>query len=201
MGVRKPKKPNWTRIQTEYVTGRVSQRDLAKKHGVPLRTLQDRCRAENWVALRDEHRGKTVAKACDLIAQTQARNTAELVTSAAAKLLEKAMIGIEQVDRPVTAHKEVLEEGDLKTTTEWETLSQEPGAVNVAAVRHLATALKDIAGVLGLETELDRELKEARIAALRARVPEKDDEDGTRHGVVLLPTVQPPKPPEEDNDG
>lgn len=179
MAAKKPKKPNWEKIATEYITGDIGQRDLAKKHGVPIRTLQDRCKAENWVARKKEHRGATVAKACELIAQEQAGQYAALVTQAATKLLEKAMIGIEQVDRPVTAHKEVLEEGDLKTTTEWETLSHEPGAVNVVAVRHLATALKDIAGVLGLETELDRQEKEARIAALRAKAAaqEGDSQD------------------------
>ena len=182
------KKPNWKKISTEYITGDIGQRDLAKKHGVPLRTLQDRCKAENWVTRKKEHRGATVAKACELIAQEQAGQYAALVTQAATKLLEKAMIGIEQVDRPVTAHKEVLEEGDLKTTTEWETLSHEPGAVNVVAVRHLATALKDIAGVLGLETELDRQEKEARIAALRARAAaqEGDSQDDGEIRLVMV---------------
>ena len=163
------KKPNWKKISTEYITGDIGQRDLAKKHGVPLRTLQDRCKAENWVARKKEHRGATVAKACELIAQEQAGQYAALVTQAATKLLEKAMIGIEQVDRPVTAHKHTVEKGDEKSTEEWEEISDKPGAVNVVAVRHLATALKDIAGVLGLETELDRQEKEARIAALRAK--------------------------------
>ena len=188
MAAKKPKKPNWDKIATEYITGDIGQRDLAKKHGVPLRTIQDRCKAENWVARKKEHRGATVAKACELIAQKQAGQYAALVTQAATKLLEKAMIGIEQVDRPVTAHKEVLEEGDLKTTTEWETLSHEPGAVNVVAVRHLATALKDIAGVLGLETELDRQEKEARIAALRAKAAaqEGDSQDDGEIRLIMV---------------
>lgn len=195
------KKPNWKKISTEYITGDIGQRDLAKKHGVPLRTLQDRCKAENWVARKKEHRGATVAKACELIAQEQAGQMEELVTKAAAELLAKAMTAIGQLDKPVTAHKHTVEIGDEKSTEEWEEISDKPGAVNVAGVRHLATALKDIAGVLGLETELNRQEKEARIAALRARVPERDNEDGNRHGVVVLPTVQPPQPPEEDDDG
>lgn len=171
---KKPRKPNWEKIQTEYVTGRISQRDLAKKHGVGYGFLAQKCRDEGWVALRKEHQRKTVAMACDLIAEKQADQTAELLTQAAKDLLVKATVAIGQLDRPVTSHKETVEEGDLKTTTEWETLSHEPGAVNVAAVRHLATALKDIAQVLGLETELDRQEKEARIAALRARAAQAD---------------------------
>mgnify|MGYP002512652734 CR=1 FL=1 len=59
------------------------------------------------------------------------------------------------------------------------------GAVNVAGVRHLATALKDIAGVLGLETELDRQEKEARIAALRAKAAAQDA-DGAQEITVTF---------------
>lgn len=182
------KKPNWKKIATEYITGDIGQRDLAKKYGVPLRTLQDRCRAENWVARKREHRGATVAKACELIAQEQAGQYAALVAQAATKLLEKAMIGIEQVDRPVTAHKHTVENGDEKSTEEWEEISDKPGAVNVVAVRHLATALKDIAGVLGLETELDRQEKEARIAALRAKAAaqEVDSQDDGEIRLIMV---------------
>lgn len=169
MAAKKPKKPNWDKIATEYITGDIGQRDLAKKHGVPLRTIQDRCKAENWVARKKEHRGATVAKACEIISGQQAGQMAELVTKAAAELLAKAMTAIGQLDKPVTAHKHTVENGDEKSTEEWEEISDKPGAVNVAGVRHLATALKDIAGVLGLETELDRQEKEARIAALRAK--------------------------------
>ena len=113
---------------------------------------------------------------------------ADLMTQAATALLRKAMAAIGQLDRPVTSHKEVLEEGDLKTTTEWETLSVEPGAVNVVGVRHLATALKDIAGVLGLETELDRQEKEARIAALRSKAAaqEGDSQDDGEIRLVMV---------------
>lgn len=198
---KKPKKPNWEKIATEYITGDIGQVKLAEKHGVPLRTLQDRCKAEGWVAQKKAHRGATVAKACEIISEQQAGQMAELVTRAASELLAKAMTAIGQLDKPITSHKHTIEIGEEKSTEEWEEISDKPGAVNVAGVRHLATALKDIAGVLGLETELDRQEKEARIAALRARVPAGDDEGGVRHGVVLLPQVEPPTPPEEDSDG
>ena len=169
MAAGKKKRASPEKIRTEYVTGNISLRDLAQKHGIPYRTIQDRSTAEGWVAARKAHREKTVAKACELIAQEQAGQMAELVTKAAAELLAKAMTAIGQLDKPVTAHKHTIEIGEEKSTEEWEEISDKPGAVNVAGVRHLATALKDIAGVLGLETELDRQEKEARIAALRAK--------------------------------
>ena len=184
---KKARRPNWTKIQTEYVTGRISQRDLAKKHGVPLRTLQDRCRAENWVALRDEHRGKTVAKACDLIAQVQAKNTAELVTSAAENLLAAANAAIGQLQTPVSAWK-VEEETDTgKTTREYMTLDVgNVGAVDPKALRNIAGALKDIAQILNLRPELDRQEQEARIAKLRADAEAKKDDGGEDDGEIRL---------------
>lgn len=196
------KKPNWKKISTEYITGDISQRDLAKKHGVPLRTLQDRCKAENWVARKKEHRGATVSMACELIAQEQARDTAALITQSAEKLLEAANTAIAQLQTPVTAWKAEEETETGKITREYITLDPgSTGAVDAKALRNIAGALKDIAQILSLRPRLDQEEQEARIAALRARVPEKDSEDGNRHGVVVLPTVQPLKPPEEDGDG
>lgn len=196
------KKPNWKKISTEYITGDISQRDLAKKHGVPFRTLQDRCRAEGWVAQKKEHRARAVSMACELIAQEQARDTAALITQSAEKLLEAANTAISQLQTPVTAWKCEEETGDGKITREYLTLDPgSTGAVDAKALRNIAGALKDIAQILNLRPQLDQEEQEARIAALRARVPEKDSEDGNRHGVVVLPAAQPPKPPEEDGDG
>lgn len=178
------KKPNWNRIRTEYITGDIGQRKLAEKHGVPLRTIQDRSRSEGWVEKRRAHRGATVAKACEKIADKQSDQMADLMTQAAAALLSKAMTAIGQLDKPITVHKHTLEVNGDKTTEEWEEMSSLPGAVNVAGVRHLATALKDIAGVLGLETELDRQEKEARIAALRAKAAQ--DTDGAQEITVTF---------------
>lgn len=164
------KKPNWKKISTEYITGDIGQRDLAKKHGVPLRTLQDRCKAENWVARKKEHRGATVAKACELIAQEQARDTATLITQSAEKLLEAANTAISQLQTPVTAWKCEEETGDGKITREYLTLDPgSTGAVDAKALRNIAGALKDIAQILNLRPRLDQEEQEARIAALRAK--------------------------------
>lgn len=201
MAARRAKKPNWAKIQTEYVTGQISQRDLAKKRGIPYRTLADRCKAEGWVALRAEHRRKTVAKALEKISDEQADIMAKDLTETAGELLAMVRKGIRSLDRPVRSHKEVIEQDGLTTATEWITLDQADDYVDLKAAKAAGSALRDVRDVLGIKTELERQEQEARIAALRARAPEKDDEDGNRHGVVILPTAQPLKPPEEDGDG
>ena len=164
---------NWKKIKTEYITTDTSYRKLADKYGVHYKAVSQKGKAEGWVELRAEHRAKTITKALDIISDKQATQVAELVTQAAESLLGQAVKAIGQLDRPVTVHKHTIEQDGEKTTTEWEELSTAPGAVNVAAVRHLATALKDISQVLGLKTELDRQEQEARIANLRKQA-EKD---------------------------
>lgn len=47
---------DWTQIKTEYVTGQVSLRDLAQKHGVSLGAIGTHCASENWDAEREQKR-------------------------------------------------------------------------------------------------------------------------------------------------
>ena len=190
------KAANWKKIKTEYITTDTSYRKLADKYGIHYKVISERGKAEGWVELRAQHRNKTITKALDIISDRQADQMAGLVTQAAEALLVQAMTAIGQLDRPVTTHKHTIEQDGEKTTTEWEELATAPGAVNVAAVRHLATALKDISQVLGLKTELDRKEQEARIAALRQRSMTGDGDDDET-GVVLLP----PRIGEEADDG
>ena len=183
------KKPNWKKISTEYITGDISQRDLAKKHGVPFRTLQDRCRAEGWVAQKKEHRARAVSMACELIAQEQARDAAALITQSAEKLLEAANTAISQLQTPVTVWKCEEETDTGKTTREYLTLDPgSTGAVDAKALRNIAGALKDIAQILNLRPQLDREEQEARIAALRAKAAaqEGDSQDDGEIRLVMV---------------
>lgn len=166
---------DWQAIKTEYITTDTSYRKLAQKYDIHYKVISERGKAERWVELRSQHRAKTITKALDIISNTQASQVAGLMTQAAEALLAQAMTAIGQLDRPVTMHKHTIEKDGEKTTTEWEELSSAPGAVNVPAVRHLATALKDISQVLGLRTELDRQEQEARIANLRKQADKDSD--------------------------
>lgn len=202
VAARKTKKPNWEKIRTEYITGQISLRDLAQKHGIPYRTVQDRSTGEGWVAGRKAHREKTVAMACEIIAGEQAKDTAALITKSAEDLLAAANAAIRQLQTPVTAWKVEEETGTGKTTREYLTLDTDGvGAVDPKALRNIAGTLKDIAQILSLRPQLDQQEQEARIAALRARAAASSDDDDKQHGVVLMPQAVPPKPPEEDCDG
>ena len=46
--------PNWAKIKNEYVSKGTPYRELAKKHGVILKTLARHAKNEEWVRLREE---------------------------------------------------------------------------------------------------------------------------------------------------
>ena len=172
---KKPRKPNWEKIATEYITGDIGQKKLAEKHGVPLRTLQDRCKAEQWVAQKKAHRGATVAKAVEKISEEQADQMAVELTAAAGELLAMVRKGICNLDKPVRSNKVKIEgEDGSETTTEWLTQDAPNGIVDLKGAKAAANALRDVYAILGLKTELERQEQEARIAALRAKAAQAD---------------------------
>lgn len=170
-------KIRWSKIKTEYITSSISQRKLAEKHGVSYSVLAQKCRDEGWVALRKAHQGKTVAKAVEKIGDRQAEQMAESLTAAAGELLAMVRKGIRNLDRPVRAHKETIEQEGITTSTEWITLDQPDDYVDLKGAKAAGNALRDVYQVLGMRTELERQEQEARIAALRAKAASNDPED------------------------
>lgn len=172
---KRARKPNWARIQAEYVTGQISQRELAKKHGVSYGVLAARCRDEGWVAQRSEYRSETVAKAVEKIGAIQSDQMALEMTAAAGELLAMVREGIRGLNRPVRSHKYKVEGDDgSETTTEWLTQDDPNGIVDMKGAKAAGAALRDVYAILGLKTELERQEQEARIAALRAKAAQAD---------------------------
>ena len=68
------KRVDWNAIRAEYISGGISQRQLAKKHGVSWRTLQDRSKREGWSEARDEACAMSVSETCQRTAEAVADN-------------------------------------------------------------------------------------------------------------------------------
>ena len=68
------KSPDWHRVKGEYVAGGISQRELAKKHGIPWTTLQKRAAREGWRKERDAACAKVVEKVVQKTAEKNADN-------------------------------------------------------------------------------------------------------------------------------
>ena len=81
-------KTDWNAIKTEYISGGISQRKLAEKHGVTYPALRSRADNEGWVELREEIERKTIAKTTRKIAEANSSN-AEIAARIKSKLLRK----------------------------------------------------------------------------------------------------------------
>lgn len=84
---------DWNKIRKDYIAGKGSYRELAKKYGVPFRTLADRAKAEGWVALRGQVRDKAVTKTVENVVSGNAKVDTTL-QDAAVELIGKAVAGI-----------------------------------------------------------------------------------------------------------
>ena len=75
---------DWDSIRHEYISSSVSTKDLAEKHGIRVRTVEDRCAKEGWVQQRQEFAMKvaerTAAKATEKIAENQSEVLAKVLT-------------------------------------------------------------------------------------------------------------------------
>lgn len=93
---------DWLAIKTEYITTRISTRDLAQKHGVSYSTLRRKAEKEGWVKEREEQGRKLSAavaqKTVERVACAQADRMARLMACGdqAARLLGERLDQIER---------------------------------------------------------------------------------------------------------
>lgn len=128
---------NWGKIKRDYIAGKGSYRELAAKYGVPFRTLADRAGAEQWVALREQARNKSVTKTVDKLAAANGEADTRM-QEAAAELIGKVTDGIKGTD-----------------------------PMNARNLKAYSGVLRDLKEVLDLRTPLDIKEQEARIEKLR----------------------------------
>lgn len=128
---------DWKKIKTEYITGNISYRDLAKKYNVHFRTISNKARAEGWVELKRKKADETVTETIDAIKQKQIDRGARL-----ASVAEKLLAKVEQI---IDAQS-VLDPKDLKA---------------------ISGVLKDLKEVQMIKSDADLKEQEARIANLR----------------------------------
>lgn len=128
---------DWNRIRKDYIAGKGSYRELAKKYGVSPQVLGRRAKAENWVTLRGQAVDKGLTKTIDTVAEANGDVGVQL-QGAAVALIEKTMEGIQAID-----------------------------AENAKALKAYSGVLRDIKEVLDMRSKLDLEEQTARIEKLR----------------------------------
>lgn len=86
---------NWRKIKAEYIAGGISQRALAEKHGISVRTIERRAQKEKWTKKRRDADGKAVEKVAEKTAEIVADN-ATLCEQIKTKLLQKLAVLVDQ---------------------------------------------------------------------------------------------------------
>lgn len=85
---------NWRKIKAEYVAGGVSQRELAEKYGISLRTVSRRAQVEKWTEKRKAADARSVEKVSEKTAEIVADN-ATLLERIKTGLLQKLAVMVE----------------------------------------------------------------------------------------------------------
>lgn len=135
---------DWEAIKTEYITGTMGYRELAKSHGVEYSVLAKRAAKEKWTDARKEFAIKKTSKTIEKISKKEADRAAKIF-GVADKLLLK-------IERMADSDK----------------------ALNGKDIRALTAAVKDLKEIHGVKTALEREEQQARIDALRRQADKEN---------------------------
>ncbi len=81
----------WTKVRREYLSNEISQRALAEKYGIPVKTLESRARKEGWTSLRRKTWEKIRETEPERMARAYAKRF-ERVTNSLLERLENAAV-------------------------------------------------------------------------------------------------------------
>mgnify|MGYP000221849655 CR=1 FL=1 len=116
---KKTERRDWGEVKNAYITGRESLNKLAEKYEIPLRTIKDRSRKENWV-----------------VAQKASQKTAKKEVKRLVKLRDVAEDVADLIGQDVERMKKLREKRKSVTPED------------VKMIKDLTVALKNIADVM-----------------------------------------------------
>lgn len=146
------KRVDWNAIRAEYIAGGISQRKLAKKHGIPEGTLIDKAHTEQWAKLKQQANNKAITKAQQKTAESAASN-AVVAQRIRAKLLAR-------LEREIDALPDDIGTNKRKAITQYEYDGKRPKKTKDMSteykLRDLTAAWKDLTeGLIIAETKED----------------------------------------------
>lgn len=149
---------DWNALQVEYVTGKISLKALAEKHGISENTLEKWSRKERWSDQRRKYRGKVAAKA---VARAGARESRRLssLQSSASKMCTQIEKLMKDAENQLYTHVAVVGTGDGCSEIEAVKLD----VVDDRKLLNLTKAMKEATGVM-------RDLYQIQTVAQRAQL-------------------------------
>ena len=178
---------DWDALRAEYVAGEMSQRELAQKHGISAKSVQQHSSAEGWTRARADYRKKTAAKGIRRAQERDARSLARLLVSVdrLTAQIERALGDGQQMHRHVLRDEDGAEHEEVLARADWQAVR-----LAASAVKDLTATARDLLGIRSAAEEDAAKLAWARYELDKAKAGADETEDeGT--GVVLLPEVLP----------
>ena len=170
-------KIDWVRLETLYVSGNMSLRELARSEGVSLSTLSGVSAREEWSRKRTQHRDKIKARS---LARAQARGAKKLdrMIKAVEKTADMAMKALEDKDQ---FRRYIVTEGSEGCIESTEKVFEK---LDTKALKEYAAAMRDLSGMLrdyyGLRLPADQVREE--IAKEKLELERKRTEAALREG-------------------
>ena len=131
---------DWSKIKAEYISGGISYRSLAQKHGVSFNTLKDMAVREKWTELRTQAHNKATTKMVDVVSTKNAK-----IDDKYYKLVDMLFDKAEEV---------------MVNTSIWQ----------VSNLKEMATTMKYLKECKGVKSDADMREQEARIEKLRKEI-------------------------------
>lgn len=180
-------KPDWKAIKTEYITTGISLRELAKKHGIGMSAVSNHSKAEGWVAQREKHQNKCVARSIQKAEAKEVNRLARLI-DATTKAIDVAMEAFEDEQQ---FNRYIVSEGCGLGISE--TSEKIFSKVDTKALKDLTGVLKDLTGLMRdfYDIPTPAQAEAQRIAAARLELEKQkakpDDTTDTTLEIVGIP--------------
>lgn len=194
---------NWTKIETRYVAGDKSLKELAKEFRVSYSTLSKRASEGGWAARRKDFRANVANEA---LARAQARGQERMdaLLIASEQLMDAATEAIRDSDQ---FKRWVNTEGSGEGCSE--AVERVFDKRDTRAMKDMVFVLKELTGILrdayGIRTpeqQLGEQLAKERISQVRAQTKKlrKENGDGGKEsgGALILPVIDEVEQEDED---
>lgn len=155
------KNKSWSAIEADYIRHKTSYRKLAKKYGINERTIARYGKEHNWVLKRQQFVDKMSAKVAEKISDKESDKLAHLCEAAdsMAEMITNALSDPKQFNRRVVSRDDgTIEEVEIQTA-------------NVAAMKQMTSALKDLAAVMRDVYNIPKEEKKQDSVEISFKLP------------------------------
>ena len=135
---------DWKAIKTEYITGNISYRKLAEKHGISFSTLRHRAIEEQWYKQKEQNCNRVVTRSIEKVVERESTNLAK-TDEKYFRILDKLFDKAEEL---------------VVNTKVWQPNS----------LKDMATTMKYLKECKSIKSDADIREQEARIKKLEAEI-------------------------------